>query len=175
MRTFYHMRHVCGHSVYWSLMSARWMFACHPCPWCAGPAARSDPYGHVLSGTPLPKKKTKFFQVSNGIWAFRKLSWWGRVPWPPHLAFLRDEPVTLSHMPGDCGCPEAGSYNNVNMASRAQRMVTAAIGLPLTTLMVLWIASFFSWNFWVEWIAIWFGGWLLFDVVRAAWRGRVGQ
>jgi hypothetical protein len=99
MRTFYHMRHVCGHSVYWSLMSARWLFTRHPCPWCRGEA-----------GNPLPKK-AEFFEASRGIWAFRKLSWWrGRVPWPPHLAFLRDEPVTLAHMAGDCDCPEAGSY-----------------------------------------------------------------
>jgi hypothetical protein len=61
--------------------------------------------------------------------------------------------------------------NDVNIPSRAQRMVTATIGLSLLIALVLWIASRFSWNFWAELIAIWFGGWLLFDVVRAAWRG----
>jgi hypothetical protein len=46
--------------------------------------------------------------------------------------------------------------------SRAQRMVTATIGLSL----ILWITSFFAWTFWVEWIAIWFGIVLLWRVAR---------
>jgi hypothetical protein len=32
--------------------------------------------------------------------------------------------------------------------------------------LILWIASFFAWTFWVEWIAIWFGIVLLWRVAR---------
>jgi hypothetical protein len=101
-------------------------------------------------------------------WLFIAEGWLSGKPWEEH----NEQP------PPEVVITDAGrallqdvARENGNIPSRAQRVVTATIGLSLTTALVLWIASYFSWNFWVEWIAIWFGGWLLLDVARHAWRG----
>jgi hypothetical protein len=80
-REFWHLRHACGHAVYWSDPSVAIRTSAAPCPWSEAEA-----------GKKVPKNVAMLNDRNVGIFAFRKKTPDGRVPW---LIELPDAPDNL--------------------------------------------------------------------------------
>jgi hypothetical protein len=91
--TFFHTRHVCGHSVYWSDPAVGMAVARAPCPWCG-----------AETGKPVPKDVNFFRSPRDGTMAFRRRLPDSRAPWPEDLPLIGDGEVAIQHQTGDVCC-----------------------------------------------------------------------
>ncbi len=92
MQTYYHTRHACGHSVYWSDPITGRFLAPYPCPYCGGEA-----------GTPLPADANvlDMSRQTPGLYCFRTRNPDGTVP------AIGGEPgdrIGIRHMTGNICC-----------------------------------------------------------------------
>ena len=71
---FWHIRHLCGHSVYWSDMVVAFRTGASPCPWCG-----------AEDGNKVPQDVAMMRDSRMGIYAFREKLPDGRVPWPSDM------------------------------------------------------------------------------------------
>lgn len=94
--SFFHTRHACGHSVYWS--DATWgrNAAEWPCPWCGGES------GERL----MPFDDACWIDEVSGIACFKKKNPDGSCPVPGPLG----RTITIKHMTGNVCCerPDVG-------------------------------------------------------------------
>jgi hypothetical protein len=94
--TYYHTRHSCGHSVYWSDVRISVLCSHYPCPWCGGQ--------YRLNPAPVT---AKLLECDEGIYCFRELLPGNRVPYakgqPIHSP---SEAVAIQHMTGNRCCDE---------------------------------------------------------------------
>ncbi|GAN81869.1 hypothetical protein SAMN02746095_02239 [Acidocella aminolytica 101 = DSM 11237] len=88
---FWHIRHSCGHAVYWSDIDIAGRVSKAPCPWCG-----------AEDGNKLPQSVPVLHDPKAGVLAFRELLPDGRVPWPSELADSGGR-VALRHR-ADNGC-----------------------------------------------------------------------
>jgi hypothetical protein len=98
---FFHIRHVCGHSVFWSDGDFAMAASAAPCPWCGGETG---------SHTVPPEVNMTCGTDPDQPMAFRAFLPGRLVPWPedrsnaPWLDRYDDGPVIVRHMTGDVCC-----------------------------------------------------------------------
>lgn len=89
---FWHVRHACGHAVWWNHMTLAFMISEHYCPWCGGETMIGFvPDDHV------------FVDRERGIMAWRDFDVNGSVPCVPGM-LETDEPVILHHRVDESCC-----------------------------------------------------------------------
>ena len=82
---FWHIRHKCGHPVYWNNLLFAWEARLSDCPWCGGP-----------TGVKAPSTCKVVHDEKHGLLGFRNLLENGEVPWP-HDEPLPTEEVIVRH------------------------------------------------------------------------------
>ena len=89
---FWHVRHSCRHSIYWSDPVVALRASQAPCPWCGGETGRHT----------VPATEPMLYDPKAGVAAFREKNPDGTIPWCSQLANTLGE-VTARHM-GDNSC-----------------------------------------------------------------------
>lgn len=90
---FWHVRHNCGHAVFWSRPDIAVAVAGYPCPWCG-----------AEDGKRVPQDLELIWDADTGVVAFRRLLPDRTVPWPAGLPYDPDAMVTLRHMANELCC-----------------------------------------------------------------------
>jgi hypothetical protein len=93
MLTFFHTKHSCGHSAYWSDAASAFTTSAYPCPWCGGETSLKVPADAPFWRDPR-----------NGVMGFREKLPDGRVPWPKDM---KDPgPVKTQHRADESCCQD---------------------------------------------------------------------
>jgi hypothetical protein len=93
---FFHIRHACGHSVYWSSADYAIRTAPSPCPWCGAEA------GIEVSPDEIA------IQISDAL-VFREFLPGQRVPVP--IGWPRAGEIVIRHLPDESCCNESKKAN----------------------------------------------------------------
>jgi hypothetical protein len=88
---FWHARHTCGHSVYWSDPDWAIRTSVAPCPWCGGETGQKVP-----ADIPILRIREA------GVMAFREKMPDGTPPWPHDVSV--PETVSLHHAADESCC-----------------------------------------------------------------------
>jgi hypothetical protein len=83
---YWHARHACGHSVYWSDMQVAFKTGAAPCPWCG-----------AENGTKVPQNVAMMHDRRMGVYAFREKLPNGRVPWPSGVPHTASDMIIVHH------------------------------------------------------------------------------
>lgn len=99
---YFHVRHSCGHAVYWSDGTFAMVAADYPCPWCGG-----------QSGNAVPQDQNLFAGLHDdprqaGLFAFREFLPGHLVPVANDMQADMSKPVIVHHMTGDVCCITPG-------------------------------------------------------------------
>jgi hypothetical protein len=88
---FWHVRHACGHAIYWSDPIVAIQTSAAACPWCGAEV-----------GKKVPKNVLMFHDPNAGLVAFREKTPDGCVPWPRELSDVPDSVIVRHMADGSC-------------------------------------------------------------------------
>lgn len=91
---FFHIRHSCGHAVYWSSAQVAMRVEAAPCPWCG-----------AEDGRKVPAEMNLLHDRRLGVLTFRELEN-GQVPWPSDMSGP-DGDIVLRHRADETCCTPA--------------------------------------------------------------------
>jgi len=95
---YYHLRHSCGHAVYWSDASLAIIARTYPCPWCGAET------GTTLTAAHLPVMKFRYSNEYPTIYCVNSIAADGTFP--GNDASIESTTVIVHHKHELCGCPD---------------------------------------------------------------------
>ncbi len=111
--TYYHTRHTCGHSVYWSDKVLAYGTSYYPCQWCgAETGTHKPPDGSIV-------EYMGFRNTFKRVWIFQKFNDDGSVPWCEGMPGGIDDPVRINHRRDNSCCDEGKQH--ARMATKTHK------------------------------------------------------